>query len=360
MRKVLREQRAALLSQLGANDMTSADPLRHQRAFQTMIRSAELRPEEPLIKDAVFQNLRAAAERLIAAQAIDGQVEKLFDSIVEKARAAGLPSADVSALRAFTYSEIARQKANTGDFEGALAAMESATGQTLAAREVKLRKSLLENHVAALRLAAMTSAKVGEYTRSMQIIERLLNLQGLSVKQRQTYESDRHQAIMLAATQAMKHKNYSKAARIYRAGRQLYPSEDTIRHNLVAALERQSLEMVNSGRCNEVESILQEIQKLDTKERFTKPARIRCALMRANQCLKKHDYLEASRWLESVQQTYPQEASVRESLENTFLGWMTHLSAKRQCGKLKTIIRQANPYVSSNDPRVKELLIRCR
>jgi len=360
MRKVLREQRAALLSQLGANDMTSDDPRRHRRAFQTMIRSAELKPEEPLIKDAVFQNLRAAAERLIAAQAMEGQSDQLFISIVEGTREVGLPADDVSALRAFAFSEIARQKANGGDFEGALSAMENATGQTLAPREVKLRKSLLENHVAALRLAAMTSAKVGEYTRSMQIIERLLNLQGLSVDQRRKYETDRQQAIMLSATQAMKNKDYSKAARIYRAGRQLYPSEDTIRHNLVAALERQGLEMVNSGRCEQVESILQEIQKLDVQEKFTKPARIRCALLRANQCLQNNDYSEASRWLRAVQQKYPDESPVRESLVNTFLGWMTHLVSKRQCGKLSAVIRQASPFVSPTDSRVRSLHLSCQ
>ena len=359
MRKVLREQRAALLSQLGANDMTSEDPLRHQRAFQTMVRSAELNPEEPLIKDAVFQNLRAAAERLIAAQAVKGQSDSLFSSIVERTRQAGLPRQDVSALQAFAFSEIARQKANDGDFEGALAAMESATGQNLAPREVKLRKSLLENHVAALRLAAMTSAKIGEYTRSMQIIERLLNLQGLSVEQRRTYEVDRQQAIMLAATQAMKSRNYSKAARIYRAGRQLYPSEDTIRHNLVAALERQSLEMVNSGRCNQVESILLEIQKLDVREKFTKPARIRCALFRANQCLQNQDYLEASRWLRAVHRTYPDEPSVRESLENTFLGWMTNIVSNRECGKLGAVIQRARPFIRPTDPRVISLQTNC-
>ena len=72
---------------------------------------------------------------------MNGQSDSLFSSIVERTRQAGLPRQDVSALQAFAFSEIARQKANDGDFEGALAAMESATGQNLAPREVKLRKS---------------------------------------------------------------------------------------------------------------------------------------------------------------------------------------------------------------------------
>jgi len=353
MRKILREQRAALLSQLGANDMMSAVPKRQLRAFQTMIRSSQLKPEEPLIKEAVHQNLRASAERVIAKWAMEDKDESKILSVHEQALAAGLPSADAAGLLAFAYSEIARLRARNVDYDGALEAMDLAMAQSLAPRDTKLKNSLLQNHVAALRLAAMTSAKSGAYAKSMRMIERLLNMRGLTSTQRREYEADRKRAMLLVAEKAMSDQNYSEAAVIYRSGRRLYPEDPTIKHNLIAALERESLRIIDAGRCERVSQLLREIHALDSKENFSQPARLRCLLTRANRRLQKNDYSEAVAWLETARKTYPKSDLLRENLVVAYMKWIQFEVQNGKCRRAVHVRARLNQVHNHGVSRAK-------
>ncbi|CAN0596223.1 unnamed protein product, partial [Laminaria digitata] len=69
MRAVLRDQRAALLAQLAADDVLSGDSQRYMRAYETLKAAVKLQPKDETVKQAVFHNLRAAAERVINLQA---------------------------------------------------------------------------------------------------------------------------------------------------------------------------------------------------------------------------------------------------------------------------------------------------
>ena len=359
MRKILREQRAALLSQLGANDMMSNIPARQLRAFNTMVRSAMLKPEELLIREAVHQNLRAAAERVIANWAMGNRDDDDILGVVQQALEAGLPVSDGGGLRAFAYSEIARKRARKSDYDGALSSMDEAMNQRLAPRDTKLKTSLVQNHVAALRLAAMTSAKGGAYAKSMQIIERLLNLRGISANERREYETYRKQAMLLSAAKSMEDEKFSDAAIIYRTGRRLYPQDQTIKHNLIAALERLSLGKVNRGLCEEIEVLLREIHTLDPTEIFTRPAKIRCLLIRANQRLQNDDYPEAIAWLKSAKRSFPGNNLVRENLIVAYMKWLDFEVTRGACRKLAKIKAEVLRLEGSSVIHIEEITANC-
>jgi tetratricopeptide (TPR) repeat protein len=337
MKMILREQRAALLSQLGANDMISGVPQRELRAFQTMLRSARLDPKEPMIREAVHQNLRASAERVISKWAIEDKDESAILSLFEQAMKAGLPRMDAAGLNAFAYSEIARMRARKLDYDGALQAMDRAMAQSLSPKDRKLKHSLVQNQVAALRLAAMTSAKSGAYAKSMQMIERLLKLDGLSMKQRREYESDRKRALLFLAEKEMSDKDFSAAAVIYRAGRRLYPEDQTFKHNLIAALERESLRMIDEGRCERLAELLREIRSLDKNDVFSQPAQIRCLLIRAKRRLQNDDYAEAIAWLDAARNSYPKSDLLRENLVLAYLKWIQFEARQRHCIKARRL-----------------------
>jgi tetratricopeptide (TPR) repeat protein len=359
MRKILREQRAALLSQLGANDMMSKMPSRQLRAFKTMLRSSRLDPEERMIRDAVHQNLRAAAERVIANWALSKRSDADILALASEALDAGLSKSDGAALRAFALSEIARKRARASDYDGALSAMDEAMYQSLAPRDAKLKTSLHENHVAALRLAAMTSAKLGAYAKSMQIIERLLSLQGISASQRREYESDRKRAMLLSGGKAMEDSRFLEAAVIYRAGRRLYPHEQTFKHNLIAALERQSLIIVNEGRCEQVSALLREIHALDPAENFTRPAQIRCLLIHSNRRIQDNDYPEAIAWLKSARAKFPADEIITENLVLAYMKWLQYEVGRGACRNARQLALQIGQIAGSRLSQIQEIAATC-
>jgi tetratricopeptide (TPR) repeat protein len=262
-------------------------------------------------------------------------------------------------LRAFAYSEIARKRARKADYDGALSAMDKAMSQQLAPRDTKLKTSLIQNHVAALRLAAMTSAKVGAYAKSMQIIERLLNLRGISAGQRREYETYRKQAMLLSAAKSMADESFLEAALIYRTGRRLYPQDDTIKHNLIAALERLSLGKVDGGLCEEIEILLQEIHTLDPRETFTRPAKIRCLLIRANQRLQNDDYPEAVAWLKAATRSFPGNNLIRENLIVTYMKWLDFEVNRGACRKLAGIKAEVLVLEGSSRAQIEEITSNC-
>jgi hypothetical protein len=243
MRRILRDQRAALLSQLGADDVISEDPERLERAYRTLKAAVALDPKEPQIRAAVFQNLRASAERMIHRVAQTGKEDALLE-LAGEAASTGMDPSERSGLRAFALSEVARLRIEKSNFDGAVEAIELALLEQLASRDTKLRKALELNRVSALRLAAITAAKKGEYARSKQLIEKIQGLPGLSPEQRGDTTEDYLRMIHLVGNKRIDESDYRGAAEVYREGVRRFPNDSTSRHNLVAALERLALPLV--------------------------------------------------------------------------------------------------------------------
>jgi len=360
MKRILRDQRAALLSQLGADDIMSGDRARLERGYRTMKVAAALSPTDVEIQLAVKQNVRAAAERLVAAR-IESKDEAGAEAIVDEASGLGLSEDDRAGLAAFAMSEAARLRATTGDIDGAVAAIDQALATPLSARDSKLKATLERNRVAALRIAAMTSAKSGDFNKSMQLISRLQSIPGLTGEQRELYASDRKRAIHAVAQKWIADGDYRGAAEMYREGLRLYPSDETVLHNLIAVLERLTLPMVEQGRCAVAEDVLRELAALDSRSAFPAKARLRCLMLRARDRLAKNDHAEAVALLEAAQAHAADDPLVVRNLALALLDWAADEAEAGRCLQAVELTRkiEALPRQPISRARVNRALGTC-
>lgn len=351
MRQILRDQRAALLSQLGADDIVSADPSRFSRAYRTLKAAVKLDPREPRIRGAVFQNLRAAAERMIASEAGRGDEAALL-ALAGEAASFGLAPEERSGLRAFALSEVARLRIDANKFDAAVDAIEQALREQLGPPDARLKATLEQNRVAALRLAAITSAKQGEYTKSIAYLDRLEAIGTLTAEQRSTAEQDRLRIVHLAGNKLIDERQFEKAAAIYREGVRRFPSDANARHNLIAVLERLAIPFAEDARCAQAEPYLAEIQSLDSGSAFPERARTRCLTERAARRLEANDYAEAVSLMRAALEHRPADAAIKKNLAVALMRWAGDLSKSGDCRSAKKLISEvrslAIPELSSS------------
>jgi tetratricopeptide (TPR) repeat protein len=361
MRRILRDQRAALLSQLGADDVLSEDALRLPRAYRTLRAAVALDPEQKQIRSAVFQNLRAAAERLIHETAQKGDESALL-KLAGEASSVGMDPPDRSGLRAFALSEVARIRFDKSEFDGAVDAIEMALKEQLGAHDAKLLRALEQNRVSALRLAAITSAKKGDYARSVQLIERIQALPGLSREQRTEAEQDHLRVIHLVGNKRIDGSDFKGAAEVYREGVRLFPNDVTCRNNLVAVMERLALPMVDKGMCSAADEYLEEIRVIEPSSTFPTTARVRCLMARADERLKASDFAEAVSLMRAAQKTSPTEPAVLSHLAMALLQWASSLSQSGSCARAATLAKEIKSLetVAVSPSELKRALGSCR
>lgn len=361
MLRVLRDQRAALLSQLGANDVLSEDPTRIDRAYRTIKAAVALEPDEPQIRAAVLQNLRAAAERKIH-EVAQKQDEKAVLAIATEAAGLGLEPAERSGLKAFSLSEVARMRIDASNFDGAVESIELALKEQLSPRDSKLRKALEQNRVSALRLAAFTSAKKGDYERSMALIDRIRALPGLTTEQRGDTTADQLRVIHLVGNKRIDDSDFPGALVVYREGVRRFPTDSTCRHNLVAVLERLALPLISKGECTKSEEYLEEIRVADPQSKFAIGAKTKCLMERAKERLDAKDYAEAVSLMRAARDSSPKEPTVLTSLAVALLRWTQSLSQSGSCARAVTLVREIKSLsvTTVEDSEIRRALGSCR
>jgi tetratricopeptide (TPR) repeat protein len=337
MRQILRDQRAALLSQLGADDITSGDPERYARAYRSLRSAVKLDPREPRIRGAVFQNLRAAAERMITTQAGRGEEGSLLE-LAGEAASFGLAPAERSGLRAFALSEVARLRIDANKFDEAVDAIEQALREQLGPPDQKLKVTLEQNRIAALRLAAITSAKQGDFGKSTAYLDRLEATGGLSAEQRTTAEQDRLRVVHIVGSKLIDERKFEAAATIYREGVRRYPTDANARHNLIAVLERLAIPFAEDARCAEAEPYLAELQSVDPSSSFPERARSRCLTERASRRLEANDFAEAVSLMRAALEHRPADASIKKNLAVALMRWASDLSRAGDCKTAKKLV----------------------
>ncbi|MBK6689549.1 MAG: hypothetical protein IPG45_34110 [Deltaproteobacteria bacterium] len=329
MRRILRDQRAALLSQLAADDVGSEDPERIPRAYRTLKAAAALDPQHPRIRSAVFQNLRAAAERLINREAQRGDEQALL-SLAGDAAASGMAPTDRLGLRAFALSEVARLRISAQKFELAVEAIELALKEQLGPGDAGLKQTLEQNRISALRLAAFSYAKRGDYTQSLGFVERLEGLPGVDA---QATRDDRLRVIHLVGNQRIDAHDFGGAAEVYRDAVRRFPGDTTARHNLVAVLEQLAVPLVQQVRCEEARPFLEEILVLDAKAAFPIKAQVRCFLERAKVRLEGGDFAEAVSLIRAADKLSPGEPTIRQNLGVSLLRWAKAQAQEGRCAE---------------------------
>lgn len=339
MRRILRDQRAALLSQLGADDVISEDASRLERAYRTLKSAVALDPKEALIRATVFQNLRAAAERVIHQDAEKGDEAALLARAGEAASLA-IDPAERSGLRAFALSEVVRIRINKGDLEGAVKAIDLALKEQLGPKDADLQKALEQNRISALRLAALDAAKKGDYPRATELIGRIQHLRDLTPEQRRETDHDHLRVIHLVGNKRIEANDFKGAAEVYREGVRRFPDDATCKSNLVAVLERLALPLLGRAACSEADQFLEEIRMLSPSSRFASTARVRCLMDRAQERLDAKDYPEAVSLMRAARETSPSEPAVVGNLAIALLRWTSSLSANGSCVRAATLAQE--------------------
>lgn len=338
MRRMLRDQRAALLSQLAADDVLEGSPGRVRRAFATMLAAAALEPADPPIRAAVAQNLRAAAERVFAA-AVEAGDEAAIRRAVAQAVAVGA-GPELPGLTAFARSEIARLRATRGDVEGALEAIEAALAEPLDAADAELRATLEHNRVAALRIAAGAAAERGDLVRSAALFERLDALPGTDREARAAWTEDRKRAYQLAAQKRYRDGDLVGAAELYREGLRAFPGEALMRTNLAVVLAQLARGPSEAGRCDEAEPWLSELEALDPSTSGPRAARVRCLTLRASARLSAGDDAEAVALLRSAHEADPEDRTTATNLARAILGWVAREAEAGRCARAMALGRE--------------------
>lgn len=356
MRRVLRDQRAALLSQLAGDDVTSDDADRLRRAYRTLLAAVTLEPTHPNVREAVFHNLRAAAERLIFLEAQQGAEDRLI-ALATEAASVGMSSADRSGLRAFALSEVARLRVEAQDYEGAVGALDLALKEQLQKDDERLEETLRTNRISALRLAAFKSARSGDFRVGLSLIDRIEQHMGA----RPEVGEDRLRVIHLVGNKRLDDRDYRGAAEVYREGVRRFPRDDASRNNLVAALERLAMPMIENGRCSEVRELLEEIRSVDEETRFVRLAESRCLIERAQRRLEAKDYAEAVDLIRAARRANPNEPAVVQNLAVALLRWATDLSSRGKCQEARGLVKEigALRVAAIDRAQTKRALGRC-
>lgn len=357
MRRVLRDQRAALLSQLAGDDVTSNDPERLERAYRTLLAAVKLEPTHPNVREAVFHNLRAAAERLIFLEAQQGAEERLI-ALATEAASVGMRSADRSGLRAFALSEVARLRVEAQDYEGAIDALDLALKEQLGKADAGLEETLKTNRISALRLAAFRSARAGDFRVGLSWVDRIEQHLGA----RPEVSEDRLRVIHLVGNKRLDDRDYRGAVEVYREGVRRFPRDDASRTNLVASLERLAMPMIETGRCAEVREVLEEIRTIDAATKFVRLAESRCLIERAQKRLEAKDYAEAVDLIRAARRANPNEPAVVQNLAVALVRWAEDLSSRGKCREARGLVKEiaALRVASVGRAQTKRALGSCR
>ncbi len=355
MRRVLMDQRAALLSQLAAADLAAGGDDRRQRALRSLRAAVRLSPASPEIAETVQQNLRALAEQLI----FDGlrhSDERAVVTITGEVLGLIAAPADRAAVRAYAFNAIAEVRLNAGDIEGAVEHLERGMAERLSPDDASLGRMLQANWVASLRSSAFRRAEVGDLEGSERFLSRLARTMGED-SSRKTLTADLRRVFHLAGQFHLDQHQHRRAAEIFRTGWRRFPEDAVSRNNLIVALERIALPLVNEGRCVEAAPFIDEIQSIDESASFPADARLRCLMERAHRRLSAGDYAEAVRLMRSVD---PAPEAIRQNLSVALLKWTAALARAGRCGEALIRAREAGALPYSQPAAVDAALGHCR
>jgi tetratricopeptide (TPR) repeat protein len=337
MRRVLRDQRAALLSQLALDDLLAGTTERRLRSVKTLQTALALGPSDPKIAAALVQNLRAALEALFAEQVQRGDEAGLLARLAELEQLP-LPPAVRAGVAAFGLSELGRLRLAEGRHEAALDALAQALRQPLERGDARLLDTLRQNQLAALRLAAQEAARRGRHEESLVRLDELRALPHLTDEVRRELERDRVRALLLAASVHLDAGDYARAEALYRLTLASSPEDSVARQNLGALLQRQVAREVEVGRCDELDERLSELRRLLPESRFPSQVEARCLMRRGLARLEAGDFAGAEAQLGLAHELCPEEPAIVQNLGVALLRWARALARPGGCVQVRDLV----------------------
>ncbi|MEO1334462.1 MAG: hypothetical protein AAFV29_02420 [Myxococcota bacterium] len=355
MQRVLIDQRAALMSQLAADDMTVGGQRRFERAWKSLKAAVRLSPSNPEIAQAIQQNIRALGDRWIARN-VEREDARGVMRVMRRLSRLMSDADERGALRASAYNQVAAIAVNRGDFDAAIRFVEQALTEPLGSDRDELRLMLQRNLVAALRTGVLTRANEGRYDECKRYLSRL-DAMDLDPKARQSVRKDHLRTVHVVGDLRLKAGDNAAAASVYREGLARFPNDETCRNNLMVALERLAMAQVNRGACRQAAPYLEEIRRTDARSAFPKQAKLRCVLTQARTRLTAGDHAEAVRLIRSVDVEHP---TVRQNLSVALLRWTAALARVGRCRQARARADEVRAVANDQEAAITASLGRCR
>ena len=348
MQRVLSDQRAALLSQLAADDIAVASASRVARALRSLKAAVRLSPSNADVSATIQHNLQALAARWFRDLAQLGdepgilgaarRIEPLLDRPATRA-----------ILRARARSQVATVRLKRDDIDGAVKNLEHGLAEPLPPSELGLRRTLRSQLVSVLRRGALQSAEAGRYAESLRYLKKV---EGLPIDDatRDAVRVDRSRVIHLVGELRIGDQDYTGAAEVYRQGLRRDPDDKTSRNNLIVALERLALPLVDEGSCDRAAPYIEEIRKVDEGASFPAEAQRRCTLFRARSRLAAGDFAATVRMLRTLDLS---QRNVRQNLWVALLRWAADLAGRGRCKEARARADEAEGLLDASYPAAK-------
>lgn len=268
-RRVLRAQRATLLSQIAERRLGAGD----ERGARELLRVALRLAPEPGLRAQLAHNLEAVTEGLVIGHLKAGSPERA-EAELRIARAAldGSAGRRLDALYRLRRAESALA---AGDFAAGAAQLERGLALELGEADAELRRVMQQNLRAALGRAMEASARRGALVEALRWLDRRVEATGASAAERAA-EAERlgrmagHHFVAAGDLEAA-------AARFRACGREL---PGGCAEDLAAALERIALPLARAGACGRLAPVLDELSGLPGSSGFVEGARAACASRR--------------------------------------------------------------------------------
>ncbi|MEO1232941.1 MAG: hypothetical protein AAFZ18_29010 [Myxococcota bacterium] len=343
-RRLLQDQRAALLARLALSHLEGSGPPALERAQMLLLRARELEPHDAQVLGIVRQNLRAVTERMIRSAVDAGQdsrVERtraLFDEVASRGERVG--------LHAFLLSERARRAAEAEDAVSALLYLDQALALPLGAEESPLRGVLDENRRGMIPSAAEQRASEGDLEGARETLGRLTTPPATREAWARIHR--------LAGHAHYRAGSHTDAIDIFRAGLEKVPGHPELEQDLNSSLQQFVLQDVRAGRCARAAPILEEIRAFD--DRFAVEAGLDCQLVVAQKALSDGAFANAAEALEAGRRWAPSSSRWRAPLVGVLSDWAVDLARKEACADVWPVVRR---LTSMSSPVPKEVGHRC-
>lgn len=343
-RRLLQDQRAALLARLALSHLEGSGPPALERAQMLLLRARELEPHDAQVLGIVRQNLRAVTERMIRFAVDAGQdsrVERtraLFDEVASRGERVG--------LHAFLLSERARRAAEAEDAVSALLYLDQALALPLGAEESPLRGVLDENRRGMIPSAAEQRASEGDLEGARETLGRLTTPPATREAWARIHR--------LAGHAHYRTGSHTDAIDIFRAGLEKVPGHPELEQDLNSSLQQSVLQDVRAGRCARAAPILEEIRAFD--DRFAVEAGLDCQLVVAQKALSDGAFANAAEALEAGRRWAPSSSRWRAPLVGVLSDWAVDLARKEACADVWPVVRR---LTSMSSPVPKEVGRRC-
>ena len=334
MKAILRNQRVAVLSRIAVEAIVRGGRSNLQKAQGHLVQAARLRPRDGQIRRLVARNLRAVTERLMASFYRAGAFEAGQNAWV-RART-HLPRADQAGLRAFELSQRARHHIENRDFERALSAYDRALRQPLGAGDRELRKTLMTNRAAVARSHIESIAASGDLDAA------LSGLKALSRKDpapwtRRAFERAWTRLARLAGQKRLERGDAAGAAQAFRRGLVKSPNDANCRNDLVAALQRLAVPLVERAQCRKLRPLVAEIMEYAPRDRFAVDARLACWVGAAKARLDVGEPAAAVALLDEGRRDLPADRRWKAPLRNALSVWAGTLSKEGRCNAVRSV-----------------------